>query len=82
VTAHLELDLEERPAGFLRGRGGTDRSGQEGVALALLLRRFDLLGRGCLRAGLLGLTLEACGFSFLGVLEHVIPARHRQDKAY
>jgi hypothetical protein len=81
VTAHLELDLEERLARVLRGGGGAGRSGQEGVALTLLLRRFGLRGGGRLRAGLLSLALEACGFSLLGVLEHVIPARRRQERA-
>ena len=63
VTAHLELDLEERLARFLRSGGGADWSGQERVALAPGLRRFGLLGRGRLFTGLLGLAL--CGVGLL-----------------
>jgi len=70
MAADFELDFEEWLARFLCRRSRADRSCQEGVALALLLL-----------ARLLCLTLPARSRSLLGVLEHEISARRRQDRA-
>src|SRR6185312_6171961 len=69
----FELDLEERLARLFRGRGRTYGSGQERLALALLLRRPGPLGLGFLSASLLGFALAPLGRPLLSALEHVAP---------
>ena len=78
VTADLKLDLEELLASLL-GRGScTNRTGQEGITLALLFRCFGLLGARSLCLCLLSLFLLTLRRSLIRAFEHGFPVRRLQ----
>ena len=72
VTAHFELNLEERLPLFFRDRGRPGGRCHERLALPLLLRHSGLLGTSSVHTSLLGLTRPPLGFPLLGAFEHII----------